>query len=108
MKLDGLMTKGVIMKIQGHDPRMRWPRAMAQNANSNFSPTTGRMICRVLRGYDFRTNPYPTVAVRGAEIERLMHLPTPALHVLGLDRAFVVHHILHDILPDRAYSGASR
>ena len=81
---------------------------MAQVANSNFSPTTGRLVCRVLCGYDFRRNPYPTVAKRGPEIERLMHLPSAALDGMGLDRAFVVHHVLHDILPERTYSGASR
>jgi len=96
-----------MMKIQGHDPRLRWPRAVAQVSNSNFSPTTGRLVCRVLCGYDFRRNPYPTVAKRGAEIERLMLLSPDALHVMGLDRAFVVHHVLHDILPAKTYSGAS-
>lgn len=81
---------------------------MAQEGNSNFSPVTGRVICRVLCGYDFRANPYPTVAKRGAEIERLLKMPTSALHRIGLERGEVVHFVLQDILPTKSYSGAIR
>lgn len=90
------------MKIQRHDPRPRRLSASNHTANSNFSPRTGRVICHVLRGYNLRANPYPTVAERGAEIERLMHLPKAVLDRMGLDRDDIVAHMLRDILPAKA------
>jgi hypothetical protein len=69
---------------------------------------TGRVICRELCRYDLNENPYPTVAERGAESERLIRMPSSDLNQMGLDRGGVVSHVLHDILHDKAYSGSKR
>lgn len=87
------------MHIQSRTLRTFKGRALGVTpVNSNFSPRTGKAICRVLCSYDLRTNPYPTVAKRGPEIERLMEMSDGDLIRLGLRRDAVVPYVLSDIL----------